>query len=282
MRPMLSRHCGHLKHQASTELHVQPDPPPSGTGSPLLTSKPQRALNMAAVSTSSALAASCMASSAAAFSPCGIAGVSLVLTSSSAPSATVAPALRGRAQKASSLAVVDATSPGPQSRRAVGSAPGRRAFVTTALGRRTACARGLLRILEGVGGVVATPRGSPVDLCAGRRREGLEECSSAQVLSVKLGKADDPDDACVVICAGKLEGGVTARSPGGEVAMAVSRVRCEKGCVLGVRIGDCGQCGRAAGCKGSIVGATSKTATSTLMFLGRAQSRGEGSARTER
>lgn len=228
-----------IRPHASTELHVHLDPPPPGTGSPRLRSNPHRALNMAAASASSAFAASCIASSAAAVSPSGAVGKSLGFSYSLAASVNLVSASIGRAsQNASSSAVVDKSSPGPHNRRAVGGAPGQRKAVVVALGRRTACARGLLRILDGVLGNVATPRGGPVDIGAGRRRDGLADFSSAHALSGNLGDANDLGDVCVVDWPGVVGGAVSASSPCGGVDMVVKRVKTQELYVVNVEMGD--------------------------------------------
>lgn len=265
-------------NQASTELHVQPDPPPSSMGSPRLMSKPQRALNMTAVSASSAFAASLNASSAAARSRSGVTVVSPVWMSSSAPSAGVAPTPNGRtSQKACSSGVMDATSSGGHNRRAVGCAPDRRAAVNAPLWRRKACVRGLLRVLPGVVGVVATPKGGPVDWGASRRREGLAGCFSAQVPGGTTHAAYDPGDVCVAVGAGKVEGGVAATSPGGGVDMMVNSHKKDT-CRVKVKKGASGLCAR-SNVVGPEMEVASKTASSTVVSLAKAQCRSDGVAR---
>lgn len=79
-----------------------------------------------------------------------------------------------------------------------------------------------MRVLQGAACVVATPKGGPVDFGASRRRKGLAACSTAQVPGGTPDAANDPGDVCVAVCAGTMEGGVAATSPGGGVDMVVS------------------------------------------------------------
>lgn len=173
-------------------FHSQPDPSPSGTGSPRITSKPQRALNKAAVSASSASAASFIASSAAGSPPRGAPDVSVAWSSSEAPATAVAPTPSGEeSQNASSSAVTVVSSPGPHSRRAVGCERGRRAATTRAsFDRRSILARGRLRFLVGEASMVVTPRGRWGVCC--RHRGSLADRARREAASLGVGEAGDP------------------------------------------------------------------------------------------